>query len=350
MSRALPEAEQLFRRFDSDNASDGAARDRFEQFVSDLVAVRWIDATTVAANNHNDWGIDTFVGELDGGKVQVWQSKYIRHWQNASPQNQVRESFRSASKKAKEENYTIVEWTLVVPAILHPQQMKWFLGWAGRCKRETGTKVKLWQGDQLRRQLMSSESINVRREYFPHTVDSLPLQRIASPDVALTEDYAAFDNALFVRQLQASGFEETSAACGMFFATEALRRDLEAKEAATELQALRTVQLDVHGIWEMRFNEHAPSASADGMMPALYGQVIGEAASTADAPGLVLQRAHKQGAAHMLVEEGRAGWVKHWRHVAEEHRGDMHVSGDRDASDSTPDRDPHQRTVEEQPS
>lgn len=85
MTRQLPEPPQLFARFDSDNTSDGAARERFEQFVTDLIAVQWNDATTVAANNHNDWGIDTFVGDLGGGSVQVWQSKYVLEWQDKSP-------------------------------------------------------------------------------------------------------------------------------------------------------------------------------------------------------------------------------------------------------------------------
>jgi hypothetical protein len=319
VTRPLPEPPQLFARFDADNTSDGAARERFEQFVTDLVAVQWIDATTVAANNHNDWGIDTFVGDLGGGDVQVWQSKYFLDWQDKTRQSQVRKSFTSAATKAREKKYRIVEWTLAVPAILHPQQMTWFQGWAKRTQRATATRIKIWQGDTLRRRLMSTEALDVRREYFPHTLDPLAAPITLAPSVALTEDYTPFSDALFVRQLQAAGYDETSAACGMYFATEALRRDLEAKESTVELHALRTVKQDVHGIWETRFNEHAPSSGTDGKMPALYSTVIIEAATAPDAPGLILQRAHKQGAAHMLVEEGKAGWVRRWRHVAEEH-------------------------------
>ncbi|WP_425864759.1 hypothetical protein [Arthrobacter sp. TWP1-1] len=319
MTRQLPEPPQLFARFDSDNNSDGAARERFEQFVTDLIAVQWVDATTVAAKNHNDWGIDTFVGDLGGGGVQVWQSKYVLEWQGKSPQSQVRKSFDSAATKAKEKKYRIVEWTLVVPAILHPEQMRWFQGWAQRTQRATKTRIKIWQGDMLRRRLMSSEAFDVRREYFPHTIASMLSQTISAPDVALTENYSLFEDALFVRQLQAAGYSETSAACGMYFATEALRRDLEAKESVSELRALRTIQLDVHGIWEMRFNEQAPAASTDGKMTALYSTVITEAAVVPDTAGLVLQRAHKQGAVHMLVEQQKAGWVKDWRMVAADH-------------------------------
>lgn len=314
----LPEPPQLFRRFDADCSSDGAARDRFEQFVSDLVAVQWDDATTVAARNHNDWGIDTFVGELGGGDIQVWQSKYFRVWQESGPQQEVRVSFASAQKQAEKEGHRVVEWTLVVPAILHPKQLQWFSNWAKRKQKETGTRVRIWQGDKLRQRLMSSEAHDVRREYFPHTLITDGVQAPA-PEVALTDDYTPFDDALFVRQLHEAGFSETSAACGMYFATDALRRDLEAKEATAGLHAFRTVQLSVHGVWETRYNEYIPTADKDGKMPTLYGAVIREAATIPDAPGLTLQFAHKQGAAHLLVEQRKAGWVKHWRDVAASH-------------------------------
>lgn len=312
----LPEPPQLFRRFDADNNSDGAARDRFEQFVTDLVATQWDDATTVAARNHNDWGIDTFVGEIGDGDIQVWQSKYFRAWQEDGPQSEVRNSFASAQKQANKEGHRVVEWTLVIPAILHPKQMQWFSRWAKRKEKETGTRVRIWQGDKLRKRLMSSEAYDVRREYFPHTLPPEAAQVSSAPEVALTDDYSAFDDALFVRQLHEAGFAETSAACGMYFATDALRRDLEAKEMTTGLHAFRTVQLGVHGVWETRYNEHVPTSDLDGKMPALYGAVIREAAKVPDAPGLALQFAHKQGAAHLLVEQRKAGWVKHWRDIA----------------------------------
>lgn len=315
----LPEPPQLFSRFDADNNSDGAARDRFEQFVTDLVASQWEGATTVAARNHNDWGIDAFVGELGGGDIQVWQSKYFREWQANGPQGEVRASFDSAQKQAKKEGHRIVQWTLVSPAILHPKQLQWFSNWAKRKKVETGTRVDLWSGDKLRRRLMSSEAHEVRREYFPHTLPPADDSVTSVPEVALTDDYAPFDDALFVRQLHEAGFSETSAACGMYFATDALRRDLEAKEATTELQAFRTIQLGVHGVWETHYNEHMPIANKDGKMPTLYGIVIREAATIPDAPGLALQFAHKQGTAHLLVEQRKAGWVKHWRDIATSH-------------------------------
>ena len=331
MTAQLPEPPQLFARFDSDNNSDGAARERFEQFVSDVVAVQHLDASTVAASNHADWGIDTFVGNLGGGDVRIWQSKYFRVWQDNGPQNNVRKSFASAQGKALEHGYRIVEWTLVVPAILHPAQMKWFHGWASRTQRRTGVRIVLWTGDKLRQRLMSAEAMDVRREYFPHTLDA-PSSADALAMVAMADDYSMFEDALFVRQMHAAGYIETGAARGMFFATDALRRDLQAKGASDALQSLRTVQLSVQGAWETRFNEHSAMADAGGFMPKLYGAVLADAATVPDAPGLRLQHAHKQGAAHILVEEQKAGWVMNWRDVAIGHTAEQ----DNSVADSQP--------------
>jgi len=321
VSRQLPEPEQLFTRFHADCTSNGAARDRFEAFVLDLVQARWEDASTVAARNNNDWGIDAFVGNLGGGDIRVWQAKYFREWQNRSPQNEVRGSFASAQKQAQAKGHRIVEWTLVVPAILHPEQRRWFDRWGVKQRRLTGTRIMIWQGDELRRQLISTETFQVRREYFPHTLDADAVPPAERPEVAVSDDYSMFDDALFVRQLRAAGHVETGAACGTFFATDALRRDLQARRADRELQALKTVQLGIHSAWDMRFNELVGAAAVDGLMPALYRAVITDAMVVPDPPGLILQPAHKQGAAHMLVDDGKAGWVSHWREVVASHTG-----------------------------
>jgi hypothetical protein len=43
------------------------------------------------------------------------------------------------------------------------------------------------------------------------------------------------------------------------------------------------------------------------------------AAARTDPPALRLRAPHRRGIAHRLVEDRRAGWVKHWRNVADVH-------------------------------
>jgi hypothetical protein len=317
----LADVSQLFQRFDSDAGSDGAARDRFQMLVTDLVRARHPDATTVEGPGNRDWGIDTFRGQLAGGAIHIWQSKYILEWQTDDPQRQVRDSFRSAVKHAAEHRYKITAWTLVVPCKLHPKQYQWFTGWAQRQSRETGIAINIWDGVEIRHQLMTQDALHVRHEYFAHTLAPMtPTQPTAvQMPVARTEDLGQFKAALFVRQLTEAGHVETDSACAHFFATDALVRDLEAKGQAEETAAMEDLHLEVQDIWEGHFNAQVGNADENGRIPGLVTLVVNGAAACENPPGLHLAKAHRKGTAHRIVEKQRAGWVKHWRDVATEH-------------------------------
>ncbi|TDD58839.1 hypothetical protein E1263_17325 [Kribbella antibiotica] len=327
---ALPDVPQLFARFDSDAGSSGAARDRFEMLVTDLVKVKHPDATTVEGPGNRDWGIDTFWGQLAGGSVLVWQSKYIRDWQDKTPQSQIRTSFESAVKHATAEKYKITAWTLAVPCKLAPDQLKWLQGWAKRQSAATGIAIQLWDGTELRNQLLTRDAMDVRREYFPHTVESIPVAlgiQSAEP-IAVTDDLTQFEGALFVRQLREAGSVETDSACAHFFATDALIRDFEAKGHEDAMTSMTELHLEVHDIWERNFNEQLVTAQDDGRLPRLLSLVTDAAAACPNPHGLHLARAHKKGTAHRLVEQKKAGWVAHWRDVAASHVQPGAVEGD----------------------
>ena len=317
----LPEPELLFRRFESDAGTRGGARAYFQLFITDLIKIQYPLASTVEGPGGRDWGIDTFVGELNGA-VFVWQSKFILTWEDKTPQSQVRKSFDHVIEKAKEKGYEVKAWTLCVPCNLHPDQQKWFTGWAKRKKSESGVDVRIWNGAELRHQLMREDARDIRHHYFPHTIggaesQSVPLQ--LEPLTAIT-DREQFDGALFVKQLQAAGHMETDAMRGLFFATEALFRDYTAKGDQRSLDALEELHMDIHEVWEHAFNQNRELADKDGKITGLIEAVMERAGSRPDPAHLLLRPAHKKGAAHRLVEAANAGWVKHWRQIAEEHK------------------------------
>lgn len=317
----LAEPGLLFQRFAQDGGSQGAARANFQMLVTNLIKVKHPDATTVEGSGGRDWGIDTFAGQLAGGDIRIWQSKFFLDWNTKSSQDQVRDSFKSAVKNARAKKYTIKRWTLVVPCILPPDQMKWFDGFAKRNEKETGIAIDMWNGEELRHQLILADAIDVRREYFPYTLDPLAASTGSERAelVQLPEDIAQFEGALFLHQLRAAGRTETDAACAIFYATEALVRDYEARGQANALASMDELHLEVQGIWEKHFNNESPSAPPDGRMPHLVDLVVSEAAACADPPGIFLRPAHKKGTAHRLVESTRAGWVTNWRDIAHEH-------------------------------
>lgn len=322
---ALPEPALLFARFAQDAGTRGGARTYFQLLVTDLVKVQHPDAATVEGPGGRDWGIDTFVGQLAGGRIAVWQSKFVLDWSHNGPQGQIRKSFRDALAKADEKGHAVESWTLSLPCIPDPDQRRWFDGWARRESARTGVSIHIWDGIDLRHQLMRSDAEHVRRDYFPHTLLADMAPRYET--VAVTNDLTPFADALFVRQLQAAGRVETDAACALYYATDVLVRDYTAKGSKETLSALDELHLNVHEIWERHFNNEAPTATSDGRMSRLHDLVLDAAGTCEDPPGINLRPAHRKGTAHRLVEEAKAGWVTHWKEIAETHAGAVMVPG-----------------------
>jgi hypothetical protein len=288
--------------------------------VTDLIAVRHPTANEVAGPGGSDWGIDTYVGQLDDSVV-VWQSKFFLEWKGEDQRGQVRSSFHELVTKATDKGFRVDAWTLVVPSVLPPAEQQWFDNWASRMRQKHGiSRITIWNGVELRRQLMQEDALTVREEYFPD------FHIVASPEpVEIADNLRDLKTALFVRQLEEAGYLETDAARGLFFAAEALAKDLAARGNAIGVAALQELHLEIQNIWEQRFNSHLPYADAKGRMAGLVERVSQDAASCGDPDGLRLRPTHRRGIVHRLVENAKAGWVVQWRDIAASHEG---VSGE----------------------
>lgn len=311
----LAAPDVLFRRFLEDSKNYGGARQRFQLLVTDLVSVKMPSASEVSLPSGSDWGIDTFVGSLDK-RIAVWQSKFFLDW-GESQRAQIRGSFNEVMKKAREENFEVGAWTLCVPSILPPAEQKWFDTWAaGKRRKHPGIVIELNNGNLLRRELMQPDAKWVRNQYFP-----VDYQLSVDLPVKTTRELGLLDSALFVRQLQEAGHDETEAARGFFFAAEAMARTVEARAVASEVNALDEIELEIHGEWESAFNCEKDNADPGGRMRGFVESVTTAVSRFPATPGLPLRPAHRRGMAHRLVEQMRAGWVLQWRDIASEHSG-----------------------------
>lgn len=309
----LPAPDVLFRRFLEDSKNFAGARERFQLLITDLVSVQVPAASEVAAPSGSDWGIDTYIGALNGQMV-VWQSKFFLDW-GESQRGQIRSSFNEVMKKAQENKFTVAAWTLCVPSVLPPEEQKWFDTWAaGQRRKHKGIVVELKNGGRIRRELMRPDAAWVRGQYFPNAIQ--PTDPI---EVQVAEDLSLLEGALFVRQLNLAGHRETDAAKGYFFAAEAMARDVAARAVPGEVSALNEIELDIHGEWESAFNHASNAAAEDGRMVGLVDAVTAAAGALPSTARLPLRPAHRRGIAHRLVEHVRAGWVLQWRQIANDH-------------------------------
>jgi hypothetical protein len=314
----LAQPNVLFQRFLSDAGSHEAARVHFQTMITDLVAVEHPTADEVEGPGGTDWGIDTYVGSLSG-TTAVWQSKFFLDWRAKEPgksqvqQNQVRTSFNELMEQAAKHGIKLDSWTLCIPCVLPPEEVRWFEGFAKRNSKKHGVTITMLNAVRLRRMLQRPEAEALRNLYF-----SAQPAKFAEP-VEPLHDPSAYDAALFVRQLQEAGQSETDAARGFFFAAEALARDIADRAQPDLTRALQELDLELHGVWSDHYNSKAPLASYEGRMTDLVKDVMRDAAQCVDPPGLALRPAHRRGMVHRIVEDARAGWVTHWREVASNH-------------------------------
>ncbi len=298
-----------------------AGRAKFERLVTDIVRRIHPTARAVGANP-GDWGIDTFVGRLDGGKVAIWQSKFWLKPGDSlkSQQAQIRDSYRSVTSRADENGLELLSWTLCVPGTMDPDMTQWWDGWKARArrKRSAGFQIDLWQEEDLRALLTKRDFVDVRSQYFG--ADPAP----ATIDVEDPPDPTAYDGTLFIRQLHEASINADSTARRAFFNAEVLTRDINERESAEELKQLRTTRSVVEQLWSTRFEDaRAHSERDDGQLPGLYPSVCAAIeAHHRDNPNPVLRDSlvHRTGLVHHLAEDGSAGWVEHYVAIADAHR------------------------------
>ena len=287
------------------------AREDFEQMLAMLIAAIYPGARLIAANP-GDWGIDVLVGDL-AGLVVIWQSKYFWPAVTKHRQHDIRSSFASAVSNAEANGYRIRRWVLCVPCSMDGPTALWWDRWRARKHRETGIVIDLWHETALRKLLISPDADDVRRHYYDPYAPHGPSTARRTPVAPLPDaDAHRFDEALFVRQLREAGHVELDAAKREFFNAELLARDILDKGVTEEIAALVEGDALAHSIWEAHFNQG---------LPGLYTTVMHELreADRAFPPALRAGPVHRCGLMHRVVDQARAGWVAHWREVAQRH-------------------------------
>ncbi|MHA7210069.1 hypothetical protein [Arthrobacter sp. MDT1-65] len=312
-----------FRFLETRFAGPAGARDAFERLIADIVGIVHPDVQEVQANP-GDWGIDAYVGDLGkGGEVHVWQSKYFINGFGKTQQGDVRESYVAAQNAAQENGYKIASWTLCIPCELDGPMLTWWEGWKKRTSKADTLTVSLDTAGRLRRRLQAPAAANVRNHYFSPIFPLASATADPEKPRGLEElvDNTKYDGALFVRQMNEAGLPETFAAREAFFNAEILEREVTDKGIQPEVSALSTWRVRVSSTWSTAFNT-ACQMSADRRFPQLYSEVLGgiETGHAQEAESLRAHVLHGVGLLHQAVDNGRAGWVRDWRDVAEVHR------------------------------
>jgi len=304
-----------FRELENRGGLPGA-REEFERVIVHLAYGRH-GAMAVLARL-GDWGIDAFVGNLDG-EISVWQAKYFPDAIEDEQKAQIRDSFKSAVEAGERHGHKITAWTLCIPTEFDAPTHRWWQRWKAKKERETGVLIDLWPRTVIEGMLLSPEAAHIAAHYFPQSAGTAGASAVAKV-LPLPGDLSYQDN-LFIRQLEEAGIVENESAKREFFNHEALAREVGDKADPVERQTLENVRAEVHSIWEARFAAASPDPGT-GRDPNLHSTVMGGIRDQyKDNPPRMppMNLVHQKGAMHDIVDNGDAGWVAHFREIAEAH-------------------------------
>ncbi|ATL31499.1 serine/threonine protein kinase [Streptomyces formicae] len=268
------------------------------------------------AANPGDWGIDAFAGDL-GGDITVWQAKYFWPTTKEGHQQQIRESLKSLLDTAAKKDHEVRMWILCIPSTMDGPTMAWWDRWKKRQERDHNLVIDLWDEVRLTRLLHAPEADDVRRCYY-EAYRAEPSEAEPRDLVDMDDDNAtALESALFIMQIREAGHIELDSAKRQFFNADVVAREIAHKGVPAELKALRSTDETLHGLWEARFNQ----CWVEDKFPRLHAEVWSDV--RAEHPQLPktlrLDLLHAWGLVHRLVDNRKAGWVKHWRDIAESH-------------------------------
>jgi hypothetical protein len=223
-------------------------------------------------------------------------------------------------RNASEHGFTVTQWVLCVPSSLDGPTSKWWDTWQKKQSRDYSVIIELWDETELSGLLISPDASSVRRYFYePMGSASSPT---APPVIDLDpEESAQLESALFVRQLREAGHVEVDGSKRQFFNAELLAREIADKGVPGEMSALSHADALVHSLWEEHFNE-ACQSQVDPLLPGLHRTVMGDIRTqhATVCAGLVASPIHTSGLLHRVVDARRAGWIRGWRSVADEHQ------------------------------
>ncbi len=134
-----------------------------------------------------DWGIDVFVGDLDG-HVTIWQAKYFVNGIRGDQLRQVESSFEQACQSACEHDYRVDRWVLCVPDSMTGHALQRWQRWRSTQQDRTGVAIELWDDNTLRRLLLRPEAGDIVRSFYHPYVDPQPAS--AEPRLRIQPDEA----------------------------------------------------------------------------------------------------------------------------------------------------------------
>ncbi|HYH98771.1 hypothetical protein [Hyalangium sp.] len=270
-----------------------------------------------------DEGIDTFVGEFKG-ELRVWQAKYFCEGVGDSQQKQIRQSWKKCSESPHFTN--LVQWTLCIPTALSIKEEEWWQKWRKQQSVKAKCQIDLWSVDDFVAFSSNPKLAVLFEKALRRTSDRGSLEQLLAslipPEPARKlPSHNHYQDAIFVRKLEAAGVQQHFSARTAFYNFEILRGKVSHGGNPEEIAALEDLEVRLHALWEHAFNERAP----DHLGPPFVSEVhkrVNEQDQSNLKTSLNASPVHKWGGVHYWADQCRAGWTNDFELIGQDKEED----------------------------
>jgi hypothetical protein len=303
-----------------DRWTEDGARNIFAQLVTQCVKAIYPMAGAIRPDP-GDEGIDTFVGEFEGGRLQVYQAKYFCDRIGDSQKTQIRKSW--ATCKESDHFSKVGMWTLCIPIEMSVEETKWWQKWRKQESRKTGRQIELWPlskftGFHTRPDLAKIFDVALERGHTFNDIESLKAAMVVAQTTIKSLPHSGFyTDAIFVRKLEAAGIFQHRSARTAFYNFELVRQTVSQGGSSRELELLEDLQERILDVWESEFNARDPAQLGRQFIAAVYQRIEQECDGLLRCV-LPVQAIHKKGGLHYWADNCEAGWTKDFKDIGRE--------------------------------
>lgn len=233
-----------FKKF-IDKFTESGAREYFEEFTFQYVKLQHGPDNTIKQirKNPGDWGIDIIMGDMSDNTI-VWQCKFFINEISKSQRNNIRESFKTAMNKSRENDYKIFKWILCIPIDFDANELKWWSKWKMKQEKNYDVLIDVLGLSEFKFKCHDKLFENLYNDSFDISPELQPYPPLVDTDV---EDLLIYEKHLSLTDIEPKMIAEIK---NRYFYAEYFVRNVYQRNSELEISKIDTIIEDIKAVWQ----------------------------------------------------------------------------------------------------